>query len=78
MNYTRHFECGCKIVVVGQLTDALINYCPKHEAAPELYKALKELVWVLGVQGDDLADANIAYVKEWNLGKEAIAKAEAK
>ena len=41
MNYTRHFECGCKVVVMGELTNALINYCPKHKAAPDMYEALK-------------------------------------
>ena len=40
MNYTRHFECDCRIVVIGELTNAIINYCPKHEAAPSLYEAL--------------------------------------
>ena len=45
-------------------------------AAPDMYEALKELIWVLGEQGDELAHANIAYVKEWNLGKQALAKAE--
>ena len=44
MNYTRHFECGCKVVVIGELTNAVINYCPKHKAAPDMYGALKEML----------------------------------
>ncbi|KKN76933.1 hypothetical protein LCGC14_0365850 [marine sediment metagenome] len=42
-NYTRHFECGCKIVVIGELTNATIIYCAKHEYAPAMYEALKAL-----------------------------------
>lgn len=43
MNYTRHFDCGCKVVVIGELTNVEIKYCPKHQAAPELLEALEEL-----------------------------------
>lgn len=41
MNYTRHFECGCKVVVIGELTNAEIRYCSKHKAAPDMYEALE-------------------------------------
>ena len=41
MNYTRHFECGCKVAVIGEITNAKIVYCPKHKAAEEMYEALK-------------------------------------
>lgn len=44
MNYTRHFECGCKIVVIGELHNAKIEYCPKHKAAQDMYEALKKLL----------------------------------
>ena len=44
MEYTKHFECGCKVMVIGELTNAQILYCPKHYAAPELYEALKMMV----------------------------------
>ena len=41
MNYTRHFECGCKVVVIGELTNVKIVYCPLHKSAPDMYEALK-------------------------------------
>ena len=44
MNYTRHFKCGCKVVVIGELTNAQIEYCPKHKSARDLYEACKELI----------------------------------
>ncbi len=42
MNYTRHFDCGCKIVVIGVITDATIIYCPKHSACDDMYEELKK------------------------------------
>ena len=35
-------KCGC-VVIQDRTADAYIVYCPKHEAAPELYEALKDL-----------------------------------
>lgn len=43
MNYTKHFECGCKVVVIGELNNALIEYCPIHKAAPDMVEELKYL-----------------------------------
>ena len=40
-------ECGCRVVetqeyIVGEeiKKDMLIEYCPKHKAAPDMYEAL--------------------------------------
>jgi len=44
------FPCGCKIVEKGHDTgkaQALyddIEYCPKHEAAQDMYEALKAII----------------------------------
>ena len=38
--YIGEEKCGCKVYqAYGER--AGINYCPKHEAAPELYEALR-------------------------------------
>jgi len=36
------YWCGCRIVT-NEVNDYLIDYCPKHKAAPDLYEALKEV-----------------------------------
>ena len=41
--------CGCK--VVKDATIPIIQYCPKHKAAPDLYEALKEAQ--VFTRGDD-------------------------
>lgn len=42
MEHIIEFPCGCKIVLVDNVT-ADIHYCPKHKSAPDLYEACKEL-----------------------------------
>ncbi len=42
MNYTKG-ECDCK-VVSGFLCGNVIEYCPLHKAAPDLYEALEGLL----------------------------------
>ena len=43
-NYTRHLECGCKIVVIGKSDNAEIHYCPLHKSAPTIHEALKSVL----------------------------------
>lgn len=64
MNYTRHFDCGCKVVVIGELTNATIAYCPLHKSAPELYEALIKI--------RSITPKTIMY----SIANDAIAKAE--
>jgi len=71
MNYTRHFECGCKIKVTGEITNAEIIYCPKHEAAPDMYEALKACHAANGCHNDEEA-------KLFDLVRSALLKAEGK
>ena len=44
-------------------------------AAPDMLAALESLTGVLSCQMDELSDANIAYVPEFNAALSAIAKA---
>jgi len=41
MIVVREYKCGCKITTEKNYSS--ISYCPLHEAAPALYKALKRL-----------------------------------
>jgi hypothetical protein len=55
MEYDRNFDevletrdCGCLIfqrtsIMYSKSTKIDIHYCPKHNAAPDLYKALKDI-----------------------------------
>ena len=50
------YDCGC-VIIQDFTADAYIVYCPKHEVAPDMYEALKDLyiyrnVWkeVLGIR----------------------------
>ncbi len=40
------FECGCRIEseFLGGMGAKVIEYCPQHKAAPDMYEALKELM----------------------------------
>jgi len=43
MEYIKIFtNCGCQIVISGELHDAKIRYCPRHKAAPSMYEALQQ------------------------------------
>jgi hypothetical protein len=67
--YLDSLECGC---IIFQRTDtafgrtrALIQYCPKHSAAPIMYKALKRFLessaCTNGCKPDDMTcDTNFA------------------
>ena len=78
MNYTKHFECGCKVVVIGEITNAQIVKCPKHKSAPDLYEALMELCSLLSVN----CSMDYLYKHDLSLplskGQQALAKAENK
>lgn len=75
MNYTKHFECGCKVVVIGELTNAEIRYCPKHEAAPDMYEALNKWkdVFFAHAEGKPIKPK---IDKAWEQTAQALAKAE--
>ena len=36
-------KCKCRVNHLGY-AEAIIEYCPKHKAAPDMYEALKNLV----------------------------------
>ncbi len=40
--YLGHYSCGCSIFKVKH--NVIIDYCPKHKAAPDMYEALKGLL----------------------------------
>ncbi len=71
MNYTK--QCGCKIYVDDTAIEIMeLEYCPMHEAAPDMQKALKEAdqhLIMAGVPPDSYARRNI---------KQVLAKAEVK
>jgi predicted component of type VI protein secretion system len=53
-------ECGCKVMRLrreahGKIErqEYYIKYCPKHEAAPAMYDALKEVVKAMGELAQD-------------------------
>lgn len=69
------YDCGC-VIIQDRTADAYIVYCPKHEAAPDLYEALQFFMHQLEpwtklfpglTQWTDLAR---------EAGEKAIAKAE--
>jgi hypothetical protein len=61
-------ECGCEVWQDDGAHVSII-YCNKHEATPDLYEALKDL---MDDYRDDHFDTRIL------LGKQALAKAEVK
>lgn len=40
----REYPCGCRMGVGRR---AGFHYCPLHKAAPDLYEALKDVLWDL-------------------------------
>ena len=52
-----------------------LDYCPLHEAAPEMYEALKALVSILADHDEAFYNQHI---EAFNLGMDAINKAEGK
>ena len=75
MEYIKTFtNCGCQIRISGELHNAEICYCPKHEAAPDMYEALKELVeWL---EDDEKMIGNVVTIQ--GQCHQALAKAEGK
>lgn len=77
MEYTARFmSCGCEI----KLTDAnyqltRIIFCPKHKAAPDMYKALKNISpWSVTSRKGNMPNMDNAI----NAVRQALAKAEGK
>jgi len=60
-------------IVAGEL-----SYSELRQQNIILIKASKNLLNVLGIQGDELSESNIAYIKEWNGLKTAIDNYEKK
>jgi len=56
-------DCGCKIIQEGDVW-VRIEYCPKHKAAPDMYKALKaahrELLHAQWEDGLDIIEQALA------------------
>ena len=53
MEYTyKEYECGCEIAT-DNMGSYEIEYCPKHDSAPDLYEALKEARITLNVLQPD-------------------------
>ena len=38
-------KCKCRILTVGCDEGVIIDYCPLHKSAPDLYEALKNFIW---------------------------------
>ena len=86
------YACGCQVRQVENsespfLDSYLIEYCPKHEAAPDMYEALKSLAKMREMlklhKGDYEKLAEVIGVKSVEelidlTISEAIAKAEGK
>lgn len=70
-------ECGC-VVIQDRTADAYIVYCYKHNAAPDLYEASKELLkHYLGiVNSGDCGFWNPEEEAQVINSRKAIAKAE--
>ena len=60
--------CGC-VIIEDRTIGAYIVYCYKHDAAPELYEALKELL-------SEMESVNIPSLHIIEVMKQAINKAE--
>lgn len=83
MEYTilSQYACGCQIRefkggVKGYRTkDTVIEYCPKHKAAEDMYEALKESsMWVAKMS----ADGNLIAGRVLGRINKALRKAESK
>ena len=62
--------CGCRTWGTGKKA-ADMDFCRLHETAPDLLKALKDLLNVIEV--DDLIAKSVSYMKQ---ARAAVAKAE--
>jgi len=79
------YDCGC-VIIQDSTADAYIVYCPKHDAAPDMYEALKsqheaiDILFALLIQHVDGFFPSKSG-KPWEAmleGNNAIAKAEGK
>jgi len=86
MEYVKTFtNCGCQIVISGELHDAQIHYCPKHKAAFDMYEALKHVAekgldFSVITTGSDLSIWRSHITTNYSLTEitKALAKAEGK
>lgn len=66
--------CGCK-VIQDRTADAYIVYCHKHDAAPDMYEALKAFLAI--EYPPDIADwLSEAFPEAHEMAQEALSKAE--
>lgn len=68
-------RCGC-VVIQDRTADAYIVFCPLHEASPDLYEALRELIDIIDNYLVGIAPRDIIDSFSTQPAKEAIAKAE--
>lgn len=69
-----HYDCGCQIRQIqnDNFTDSyVLEYCPKHKAALEMYEALELVLW-------DLEDEGEVTMPTVDIINKAKAKAEGK
>ena len=67
-------DCGCKVYVWNDSSGVEIEYCPMHEAAPEMLKALKGIVDVLYAGPTEATNAD--FTNAVDIAIQAIAQAE--
>ena len=72
--YLGHHGCGCTIFRVND--KVIIDYCPKHKAAPDMYEALKVLVNKFETAGIILGFTEAHLIKELEEGRQALTKAK--
>ena len=60
------------------VSSVVINYCPKHKAAPELYEALKKLRNPSYDPGRGSGAHRIRFWKAYDMATEALAIADGK
>lgn len=75
MKVLMQYACGCQIRQIGDNPDLFcrIEYCPKHDAAPDMHEALKTLLRDYSIN----PNSNIFY-EACRKARQALAKAEGK
>lgn len=81
MNTERHkAECGCTVIVVGgrfgEKPATKIVYCARHEAADEMYEALKNEMAYWGSPPVDKWSYDSVREDNWKASQAALALAE--
>ena len=75
------FACGCQVrevpyeVIKGLANATVIEYCPKHKAAPDMYEALTRFLESSACTNNCDPDDMTC---DTNFAKKALAKAEGK